>query len=91
VVIETDARRPGYLVLTDTFYPGWRADVDGTAQTIYRANYLFRAVYVPAGRHVVTFEYVPRTFQLGAVLTGLSGLALSLLCWRARRRLPEKG
>ena len=49
IIVETDAARPGILVLTDTFYPGWRVTVDGASADLLRANYLFRGVYVPAG------------------------------------------
>jgi Bacterial membrane protein YfhO len=68
--IETDDSNFGYLVLTDTFYPGWRAEMDGQPQEIYRANYLFRALSVPPGRHTVTYVYNPLSFNLGAMITG---------------------
>jgi hypothetical protein len=77
--VETDAPSPGYLILTDTFYPGWKASVDGSPQPTYRANYLFRGVPVSPGHHIVTFEYRPLSFQLGAGITlaALSGTILS--------------
>jgi len=60
---------PGYLVLTDTFYPGWRAYVDGVETPIYQANYLFRAVPLNAGDHEVRFVYRPKSFAVGAALS----------------------
>ena len=50
IIVETGAVRPGILVLTDTFYPGWRVTVDGAPARLLRANYLFRGVYVPGRR-----------------------------------------
>ncbi|MBI4367517.1 MAG: YfhO family protein [Deltaproteobacteria bacterium] len=73
VAIDVEASGPRVLVLTDTYYPGWRATVDGHATPIYRANYVFRAVAVPAGRHHIVFRYCPASFYWGA---GVSGLAL---------------
>lgn len=59
VVIEVDAARSGFVVLHDVWHPWWTADVDGDDAPILRANILFRAVYVPAGRHTLTFEFKP--------------------------------
>ena len=69
VQIKARVPAPGYLVLTDTFYPGWRAYVDGVETPIYQANYLFRAVPLNAGDHEVRFVYRPRTFVIGAALS----------------------
>ncbi len=59
VEIAVDARIDGVLVLADTHYPGWIAEVDGRQTPILRADVLFRAVEVPAGRHAVVFRYAP--------------------------------
>ncbi len=59
VEVEVEAADAGFLVLNDVWHPWWSADVDGREADIYRANVLFRAVQVPAGRHVVTFEFKP--------------------------------
>jgi hypothetical protein len=75
VVVEVAADRPGWLVLTDTYYPGWVAEVDGTPAAIERANYLFRAVRVP-GKSRVVFTYRPRSIRVGATI---SLLALAIL------------
>ncbi len=59
VEIDVEAAVPGYLLLTDAFYPGWQASVNATPEAIYRADVMFRAVQVPAGRSTVIFDYRP--------------------------------
>ncbi len=73
VKIEVSLEQDGYLVLSDTFYPGWRAYVDGREVEILRANYAFKAVPLQAGSHAVLFEYRPLSFQVG--------LLVSLAAW----------
>jgi hypothetical protein len=68
IEIAVNAAADGYLVLLDTYYPGWQATVDGHPTTIYRADYIGRAVFVPAGQHTVIFEYRPLSFRLGVGL-----------------------
>jgi uncharacterized membrane protein YfhO len=70
---------PGYLVLADTYYPGWRAFVDGHPAQVWRANYGFRAVAVDAGEHEIEFQYRPRSFVLGAAISGVALLAVAVL------------
>ena len=76
VEIEARAESPGILVLTDTFYPGWSAFVDGERVPVQRVNYLFRGVPLAAGTHRVTFRFVPTSVLVGA---GLS-IASLLVC-----------
>jgi hypothetical protein len=85
VEIDATPSADGLLVLSDTFYPGWRATVDGSEVEIFRANGLFRAVRIPAGPHRVVFEYAPRSLRRGAWLSGLSLLALATVPLLARR------
>jgi uncharacterized membrane protein YfhO len=72
------------VVLTDTYYPGWQAWVDGRETVIKQANLAFRAVPVAAGQHQLTFEYWPRSFSLGLWLSGLAwgGALMALFRWR---------
>jgi hypothetical protein len=72
VVVRTAADASGVLVLTDTFYPGWAAEIDGRPTPILRTDYLFRGVVVPAGEHVVTFAFRPWSVMLGAVISLLT-------------------
>jgi len=69
VEMQADLDRPGLLVLSDTWFPGWRASLDGGDTTLYRANHNFRAVYVPAGKHKVVFWYSTDLFWLSAVIS----------------------
>jgi hypothetical protein len=70
--LDANAKQPAMLFLNDLAFPGWRAYVDGKETPIYRANYLFRAVFVPAGQHSVDFVYQPRSFRLGLLMTLLA-------------------
>jgi uncharacterized membrane protein YfhO len=81
----------GWLVLSDQWYPGWHGYVDGQPQEIYRANYLFRAVQLDAGSHLVEFQYRPVSFLVGSVITlvVLGCLALFVLRHRSRRQSFE--
>jgi hypothetical protein len=85
VEVETTAEEARLLVLTDAFFPGWEAWVDDTPAPIYRANFAFRAVPVPAGRHRVRFEYRPRSFRIGLAVSGATALALGFAALVARR------
>ncbi|UCC63897.1 MAG: YfhO family protein, partial [Anaerolineae bacterium] len=64
----------GYLVLSDTHYPGWQVDVDGQRGRLHRANLLFRAVYLPPGSHTVEFQFQPQSLRLGAAVSILTVL-----------------
>jgi hypothetical protein len=65
VRLRAQLDQPGYLVLTDTYYPGWVAEVDGQPAPISRADIYFRAVSLPAGDHQVTFRFEPTSVRLG--------------------------
>jgi hypothetical protein len=78
IEIFTQSTEGGYLVLLDTFYPGWVASVDGQVTPIYRADYLMRAIYVSAGQHMVKFEYRPTSFTRGLWLAGGMLVALTI-------------
>jgi hypothetical protein len=73
VVVEVDAAQAGFVVLNDVWHPWWTADLDGMDVPILRANVLFRAVQVPAGHHVLTFEFEPISGALADVSERLLG------------------
>ena len=75
VSIEANLDGAGILVLNDSDYPGWTVDVDGRAGQWFTANYLFRGVLLPPGKHTVRFVYRPRSFTYGATVS-----AATLLC-----------
>jgi len=78
VTIEAHMKGDGPLVLTDTYFPGWKAFIDGEETRIYRANYIHRMIVVPEGEHLVEFIYAPLSFKIGAIISivALIGLAL---------------
>ncbi|HJQ26231.1 MAG TPA: YfhO family protein [Blastocatellia bacterium] len=90
VVIETANAADAWLVLSDNFYPGWRASIDGRATEIFQANVTMRAVKVPAGRHVVSFVFAPEVFRVSLVVSLAAALLLGVgLVFAAVRRRGE--
>jgi hypothetical protein len=90
VVVQATAERPGLLVLTDLYHPGWRARVDGVETPVWRADYFFRGVPLAPGAHEVELVFDPLSVRLGRVvslltLVALVGIALALWRWPRRQ------
>lgn len=94
VIVKAKAEADGLLFLSDNFYPGWEAFVDGKPTKIYRADYTFRAVPIKKGAHEIRFEYKPKIFIAGAVISALSLFTIvsmfTILGIRNRRHNPTK-
>ncbi|MFQ5835711.1 MAG: YfhO family protein [bacterium] len=69
VIIRASLDGSGILVLADSFYPGWRAYVDGKEEEILRANLFFRAVPLSLGEHLIEFRYQPQSFTIGIIIS----------------------
>jgi len=78
VKIRTQSDADGFVVLTDNYYSGWSATVDGQKTKVHRADYTFKSAFVPKGTHTVVFQYMPTSFMIGA-LTSLIGIAMLFL------------
>lgn len=76
VTIAVETEQPGYVVLTDAYYPGWQATLNGQPTPLYRANYAFRAVYVPAGNQTIQLIFQPVIWYVGLIISGLTVLGL---------------
>ena len=88
VVVDAVTDAPAYLVLADTWFPGWEATVGDAPAPILRANHAFRAVRLERGTHVVRFEYRPRSVRLGLVTTIAGAVLVAGLLVIGRRRPP---
>ncbi len=87
ILLDVNAPGAGVLVLSEVYYPGWRAWVDDREVDVLRADYLFRAVELPAGAHRVRMLYDPPLFKIGVGLFALTGIALTAWgVWKKKRR-----
>jgi hypothetical protein len=77
VTIRTSANTRSVLVLSDMYYPGWEATVDGVSSSVFRVNATMRGVVVPAGGHDVRYEFRPWSVRFGAMI---SAAGIALLC-----------
>jgi hypothetical protein len=88
-VVRVRTLEPRYLVLSDTYFPGWQATVDGQRVEIERANYLFRAVLVPPGDHIVEWRYLPPSLIWGGMVTVLALATMLVLASRGLAHQPS--
>jgi len=88
VVVEITNPVAGHLVLSDAYFPGWEAAVDGKPARIYSANYLVRAVALEPGPHRIEFTYRPWPWRVGAIASLVSLLWLALLLCRRSGLFP---
>jgi hypothetical protein len=91
VVVQAALGRSGILVLTDSYYPGWKVFVNGKAERMLRANYFFRGVRLPSGKHNIEFRYEPLSFTIGWIVSllttvSLIGISLARSVIRRKRR-----
>jgi len=74
--LDVDATSPAWIVVSQTFWKGWRAEVDGMNTPLHYANLAFFGFHVPAGRHRVLLRYWPTSITLGFVSFALTILAI---------------
>ena len=79
-LIKLDATGPGWLVVTNLYYPGWHAWVDGKEAKIYCGDYVFQTLPLSTGDHAVELRFSSSSFNHGLMLTMLSIVAVLLLC-----------
>ena len=79
VTIQATTNEFGILVLADSYYPGWKAYVDGNESTLLRANHFYRAVEVSKGDHRVEFIYDPLSFRVGILVSSTTLVILGFV------------
>ena len=87
IEISAELEADGLLVLSDSYYPGWQASVDGEPAEIFATNHLFRGVRVPAGSHQIVFHYSPTWLPMSGAAVGIAIAGLAALLWWDRHRI----
>lgn len=91
ITIEIDTAMPGILRVLDTYYPGWKAFVDGAPAEIHRVDYAFRGIEVPNGKHRIEMVYDPDSRKLGVALSSISAAFLVGILLRRGLRSTSRG
>lgn len=89
--LAVENNSPGFLVVLNNYYPGWQAFVDGEETKVLRANFSFKAIFVPEGQHKIVFLYNPLSFKMGLFvsLISLTILIFSLILVLRRGKFPR--
>jgi hypothetical protein len=86
VTLRANMNCDGMVVLSDTFYPGWKATVDQKPVKTYEVNSTMRGVFVPRGSHEVKYVYRPASVYAGAAMSAAGILGACLLAFFTRTR-----
>lgn len=88
--LRVESSQSAVLVLSQMYYPGWKATVDGTPVSVYPVNLALTGIIVPAGSHEIRLFFQPRTFRIGLVISLLSAFAVGLLIYLSTGRRGSK-
>ncbi len=86
VVIEADIKSAGLIILSDTFYPGWRVSVNNETSEALRVDGILRGVLASTGKNVIVWEYRPRSFICGVIIFLASLVVCAFFFVRSRSR-----
>jgi hypothetical protein len=93
ITLDVETSTEGILVLSEMFYPGWTARVDGIREDVYRVDYNLRGIVIPARRHAVVVRFEPSSFSRGALITlttlGVCGIGFGI-SFRRRRTSNDR-
>lgn len=89
IELQVESETGGWIVVAQTFYDNWRPYLDDWPQELWKANYGFQAVEIPAGKHAVKIVYEDRLFLAGAIMSGVAWLGCMIACLYLSRRPLE--
>lgn len=89
IVIEAVSSTPSILILTDTYYPGWKAFIDNKYTQIYQVNIFQKGILLSEGPHVIKFIYQPVSFELGKYITLLTSVIIFVAVFLFRGTFPQ--
>ncbi len=76
-----------FLVISDIFYPGWQAAIEGVREKVYLANYSLRGVVVPPGEHKIELSFKPKTLYIGCLISTIALLlSFVIFYWLSRKK-----
>ena len=88
IEVSAETNSKGILILTDSYYPGWKCYINGVEKPVYRVNYFMRAVPVDAGKSKIVFRFEPSIFTKASFLNGFAVLFVLVGIIRLKRKEP---
>jgi len=89
IVLNSTSRTNGWVLIRDTWYPGWKVKIDGISTQLFRAELLFKALPVSAGNHRIELEYAPDLYYFGLTISIMAWLTFCITWIVVQRRNPK--
>ena len=89
IVLKAASDSSGVLVITDTFYPGWEAEVDGNKREVIRVNGFLRGVIIKKGESRIILRYLPKSFAIGITIAALCLICMICIFLCKFRAIPK--
>jgi hypothetical protein len=93
IILSTESTCNSFLATSEVMYPGWVALLDGNRTEIIANNLAFRAIYIPAGRHVVIMRFIPKIFYIAGTVSLITFAVMLILLGAGRGKrqaIPDK-
>jgi uncharacterized membrane protein YfhO len=87
VLLRTRANKSGFLILSDTYYPGWKAFVNGKEVPVVKVDHIIRGVFLKEGEHEVKFVFRPTTLIIGACISLITLLGVCVCLFILRKKI----
>ena len=89
IILEANITQPGFLVLSEIYYPNWKVYVDGKQREVYKAYHILRSVYLDKGQHTVKFVYDPSSIRVGLEITFFTSILIVIISMKKVLRLEQ--
>jgi uncharacterized membrane protein YfhO len=77
--MDVEAKGTAFVILSEMFYPGWKAFMDGKPARNYRVNVVMNGLLVPEGNHTIVYRYLPKAFVHGLILSCIFSAVLIMI------------
>ena len=86
-IYNIKSNKPGFVVFSEMFYPGWKAEINNREVELYKVNFILRGLFVPKGDNKIKFYFEPSSIKYGSIIQILSIIILVAVIFYSSKKL----